>query len=98
MICLVWQAGTVAWIGGGVLLIAAPWMASEPARHWIVLEPPRGVWLPPPWQRSPHPRPPFWLDGSRRGRRTGGRRLLAGGLINAQSEPHFAVIHRNSLE
>src|ERR1043166_307426 len=32
----VWQAGTVAWIGGGVLLMAAPWMASEPARHWIV--------------------------------------------------------------
>jgi len=34
---VVWQAGTVAWIGGGVLLIAAPWMASEPARHWIVV-------------------------------------------------------------
>jgi hypothetical protein len=34
---LVWQAGTVAWIGGGVLLIAAPSMASEPARHWIVV-------------------------------------------------------------
>src|SRR3954454_11256682 len=33
---LVWQAGTVAWIGGGVLLIAAPLMSSEPARHWIV--------------------------------------------------------------
>src|ERR1700680_5319348 len=33
---LVGQAGTVAWIGGGVLLIAAPWMASEPARHWII--------------------------------------------------------------
>ena len=33
---LVWQAGTVAWIGGGVLLFAAPWMASEPARHWII--------------------------------------------------------------
>jgi hypothetical protein len=33
---LVWQAGTVAWTGGGVLLVAAPWMASEPARHWIV--------------------------------------------------------------
>ncbi len=30
------QAGTVAWIGGGVLLIAAPLMASEPARHWII--------------------------------------------------------------
>jgi hypothetical protein len=34
---VVWQVGTVAWIGGGVLLIAAPWMASEPARHWIVV-------------------------------------------------------------
>jgi hypothetical protein len=31
LIRLVWQAGTVAWIGGGV------WMASEPARHWIVV-------------------------------------------------------------
>src|SRR6266702_5331880 len=37
LIRLVWQASTVAWIGGGVLLIAAPWMASEPARHWIVI-------------------------------------------------------------
>jgi peptidoglycan/LPS O-acetylase OafA/YrhL len=37
VIRLVWQAGTVAWIGGGVLLIAAPLMSSEPARHWIVL-------------------------------------------------------------
>ncbi|MFT4120169.1 hypothetical protein [Bradyrhizobium sp.] len=37
LIRLVWQASTVAWIGGGVLLIAAPWMASEPARHWIVV-------------------------------------------------------------
>jgi hypothetical protein len=37
LIRLVWQAGTVAWIGGGVLLIAAPRMASEPARHWIVV-------------------------------------------------------------
>src|SRR6195256_3404454 len=36
LIRLVWQAGTVAWIGGGVLLIAAPLMASEPARPWIV--------------------------------------------------------------
>ena len=37
LIRLVWQAGTVAWIGGGVLLIAAPIMASAPARHWIVV-------------------------------------------------------------
>lgn len=37
LIRVVWQAGTVAWIGGGVLLIAAPWMRSEPARHWIIV-------------------------------------------------------------
>ncbi|MBW7972746.1 hypothetical protein [Bradyrhizobium sp. BR 10289] len=36
LIRLVWQASTVAWIGGGVLLIATPRMDSEPARHWIV--------------------------------------------------------------
>ena len=36
LIRLVWQAGTVAWIGGGVLLIAAPLLGSESARHWIV--------------------------------------------------------------
>src|SRR5437764_8891192 len=35
LIRLVWQAGTVAWIGGGVLLIAAPSLGSEAARHWI---------------------------------------------------------------
>lgn len=33
---LIWLAGTVAWIGCGVLLIAAPSFASDPARHWIV--------------------------------------------------------------
>ena len=37
LIWLVWQAGTVAWIGFGVLLIAVPWMASEPARHLIIV-------------------------------------------------------------
>jgi hypothetical protein len=37
LIRLVWQASTVAWVGGGVLLIAAPWMQSAPARHWIVI-------------------------------------------------------------
>jgi hypothetical protein len=37
LIRLVWQAGTVAWIGGGVLLLAAPWMDSTLARHWIVV-------------------------------------------------------------
>jgi hypothetical protein len=33
----VWQIPTVAWIAGGVLLIAAPGMASPAARHWIVV-------------------------------------------------------------
>ena len=37
LIRLVWQASTVAWIGAGVLLAAAPSMASELARHWIVV-------------------------------------------------------------
>jgi hypothetical protein len=37
LIRLVWQASTVAWIGAGVLLAAAPWMASDLARHWIVV-------------------------------------------------------------
>ena len=37
LIRIVWQAGTVAWIGGGVLLLAAPWMESNLARHWIVV-------------------------------------------------------------
>jgi hypothetical protein len=34
---LVWQIPTVAWIAGGVLLIAAPGMAAPVARHWIVV-------------------------------------------------------------
>ncbi|WP_024512970.1 hypothetical protein [Bradyrhizobium sp. ARR65] len=37
LIRAVWQAGTVAWVGGGVLLIAASWMESDQARHWIVV-------------------------------------------------------------
>src|SRR3954453_4194663 len=36
VIRLGWRAGAGAWIGGGGLLFAAPWMASDPARHWIV--------------------------------------------------------------
>src|SRR5438876_11479445 len=36
LIRLVWQAGTVAWIRGGVLLIAAPSMASDRSRHGII--------------------------------------------------------------
>jgi hypothetical protein len=34
---LVWQIPTVAWIVGGVLLIAAPSMGSESARQWIIV-------------------------------------------------------------
>jgi hypothetical protein len=36
LIRLGWQVGTIGWLCGGVLLIAAPLMASESARHWIV--------------------------------------------------------------
>jgi len=36
LIRLVWQAGTLAWIAGGLLLFAAPWMGSDAARHWII--------------------------------------------------------------
>ncbi len=32
----VWHCSAVAWIGGGVLLIAAPTFGSQSARHWIV--------------------------------------------------------------
>src|SRR4051812_50097736 len=35
LIRLVWQAGTVAWVGGAGLLIAAPPFGSESARHRI---------------------------------------------------------------
>jgi len=37
LIRLVWQASAVAWASAGVLLIAAPSMASDHARHWIVI-------------------------------------------------------------
>ena len=33
----IWQVPTAAWIAGGLLLIAAPSMASDAARHWIVV-------------------------------------------------------------
>jgi hypothetical protein len=36
LIRLCWQVGTVGWLCGGVLLIAAPSLASESARHWII--------------------------------------------------------------
>src|SRR3954462_2748851 len=36
LIRLVWQAGTVAWVGGGVLLVVAPSRGAEPWRQWIV--------------------------------------------------------------
>ena len=32
----VWHCSAVAWAGVAVLLIAAPWMGSQMARHWIV--------------------------------------------------------------
>ena len=37
LIRLVWQAGTVAWIGGGILFIVAAWMFPDPARRATIL-------------------------------------------------------------
>ena len=37
LIRICWQIGTVGWICGGILLLAAPSIASVPARHWIVV-------------------------------------------------------------
>ena len=76
LIRLVWQAGTVAWIGGAVLLIAAPSMGSESARHWIVVTivaiygfaAAANAW----WSTGPRVR----LEGARCGRRAGGRGVL----------------------
>jgi len=36
LVRLVWQASTVDWIGGGLLLLAVPYLASESARLWII--------------------------------------------------------------
>ena len=35
LIRLVWQGGAAAWVAFGILLIAVPYMGSEPARLWI---------------------------------------------------------------
>jgi len=78
LIRLVWQAGTVAWIGGGVLLIAAPIVASAPARHWIVVTFACVFAFGALAQRCGHERPAFRLDRAERGGRAGRRRLLAG--------------------
>jgi hypothetical protein len=37
LIRLCWQIGTVGWICGGVLLIAAPAVDSTSARHWVIV-------------------------------------------------------------
>ena len=33
---MVWQASTVDWIAMGILLIAAPALGSQTARHWVI--------------------------------------------------------------
>jgi hypothetical protein len=34
---LVWQAGTAAWLAGGILLLASPSLSDALARHWIII-------------------------------------------------------------
>ena len=77
LIRLVWQAGTVAWIGCGVLLIAAPSLelgtrAALDRHHAGMRLRVRGT-----GQRLGNARPALWLDGDERGRRAGSRRVLA---------------------
>lgn len=37
LIRICWQIGTVGWICGGILLLAAPSINSISARHWIII-------------------------------------------------------------
>src|ERR1700719_3044706 len=32
----VWQCSAVAWLAGGILILAAPLMSSDVARRWII--------------------------------------------------------------
>jgi len=36
LIRIVWQFGTIAWIGLAILLVAAPKLGSDAARNWII--------------------------------------------------------------
>ncbi len=76
LIRLVWQAGTVAWIGGAVLLIAAPSFGSESARHWVVVDDRRGLCVCRRRQCMVVARPWLWLESARRRRRARGGGIL----------------------
>ena len=79
LIRLVWQAGTVAWIGGGVLLIAAPYMASESGAALDHRHARRRVRIRRVRQRLGDARPAFWLGGAERRGRAGGGGVLGRG-------------------
>ena len=67
LIRLVWQAGTVAWIGGAVLLIAAPrW--DRRTRGTGSFDRHRGLRFCRRCKRVVVARPRLWLEGARRGR------------------------------
>ena len=69
LIRLVWQAGTVAWIGGGVLLLAAPMLGPDSDHR-------RRLRLCGRRQRLVVARTRLRLEGSRGRGRAGGRRIL----------------------
>ena len=77
LIRIVWQAGTVAWIGGGVLLIAAPSFGSESARHWIAATVIAVYRLCGDRECLVVARPRLWLEGAQRRRGAGGRGVLS---------------------
>ena len=76
LIRLVWQAGTVAWIGGGVLLIAAPSFGIGERAALDRRDDRRGLRLCRRRQRLVVARPRFWLESARRRRRARGRGVL----------------------
>ncbi len=82
LIRLVWQAATVAWIGGGVLLMAAPWLGSESARHWIIVTIVAVYRLCRRRQRLVVARPRLRLESARRRRRAG-----SGGVLERFPRP-----------
>ena len=77
LIRLVWQAGTVAWIGGGVLLLAAPWMEFEPGAPLDRRDARARVRLCRLRQCVGDTRTTLWLAVPERRGRTCGRRLLS---------------------
>src|ERR1700722_4206589 len=76
LVRLVWQAGTVAWIGAGVLLFSGPPGGFGPGAALDRRDAVMRVRLRRAGQCVRHPRPAFRLDGAQRSGRVGCCRVL----------------------